>query len=180
MWGVPHQIYLSARRARSDRSRSPKLIHWSMKRWHTRTKKNPSPATQLCSSTCPGDGGTPTNLRSDSKSSWVVSERRSARGSAPHRDPMRWLRKQPRSREIRRQGAPRTTRCSPNRPEDLCRTSDVFSSVLDGAFKPISHKNFLNGPQGARPENLALHTPKAQPNKGATAICRILRITRTS
>ena len=30
------------------------------------------------------------------------------------------------------------------------------------------------------PGKFALHTPKAQPNKGATAICRILRITRTS
>ena len=30
------------------------------------------------------------------------------------------------------------------------------------------------------PENFALHMPKAQPNKGKTAICGILRITRTS
>ena len=35
--------------------------------------------------------------------------------------PMRLLRKQPRSREVRRQGAPRATRCSPT-PKDPRRT----------------------------------------------------------
>ena len=61
--------------------------------------------------------------------------------------PMRWLRKQPRSREVRRQGAPRTTRCSPAPPRRP--TSDVFSSILDGVFKPISHKkHFAEWPTG--------------------------------
>ena len=63
---------------------------------------------------------------------------------------MRWLRKQPRSREVRRQGAPRTTRCSPHRPEDLRRT--FFLSILDGAHLSQFHIRILqNGLQDARP-----------------------------
>ena len=60
------------------------LIHKKMTRMH---KQPPSPTSQLCLSICLGDGGTPTNLQSGSKPSWVVSGRRTARGSAPHRDP---------------------------------------------------------------------------------------------
>ena len=60
--------------------------------------------------------------------------------------PMRWLRKQSRSREVRQQGAPRTARLlstPPRRP-----TSGVFSSILYGAFKPILHKHFSEWPTG--------------------------------
>ena len=59
--------------------------------------------------------------------------------------PMRWLRKQPRSREVRRQGAPRTERCSPHVQKTYVGR---FSSMLDGVFKPILHKNFAEWPTG--------------------------------
>ena len=55
-----------------------------------------------------------------------------------------------------------------------------FSCMLDGVFKPISQKNFAEWPTGRPARKIALNTPKAQPSKGATAMCGILRITRTS
>ena len=62
---------------------------------------------------------------------------------------MRWLRKQPRTREVRRQGAPMATRFSPTpRPEDPRR---MFT--LDGVFKPFHIITLLNGSQDARPGN---------------------------
>ena len=94
--------------------------------------------------------------------------------------------KHPRSREVRRRGAPRATRCSPTPPRQKAYDAGFFPSMSDGAFiKPISHKNFDEWPTG-RPAGdagrggVALHTSKAQPNKGATAMCGICRITRTS
>ena len=62
---------------------------------------------------------------------------------------MRRLRKQPRSREVRRQGAPRATRFSPKPPRTP--TSDFFVHNrwrLGAIFKPISHEDFSEWPTG--------------------------------
>ena len=136
------------------------LIHEKMAHMH---KQPPSPTIQLCSSTCLGDGGTPKNLRSGSKSSWVVIGRRAARGSAPHhRDPHEVASKaaqKPRSTAAGRSEDRTLLSTPPKRP-----TSDVFPSILDGVFKPILHKNFAEWPTGrpARKKSLCIRRKPSQ------------------
>ena len=104
-------------------------------------------------------------------SSWVVSGRRAAKGSTPHLDTHEVASKEvwkPRSTAARRSEdqAKAGSFSHAGRPEDLRRT--FFSYMPDGAFKPISHKDFAEWPVGHRtpgPGNFALHTPKAQLNK---------------
>ena len=76
--------------------------------------------------------------------------------------PMRWLRKQPGSREAQRQGAPRTKPKQAHSPTPPRRPTS-------GVLSQFHIRVFLNGPyRTPGPGNFALHTPNAQLNKGTT------------
>ena len=90
------------------------------------------------------------------KPSWVVSGRHAARGSAPHRGPHEVASKaaqKPRSTAVRR--SEDHAFALRHRPEDL-RRAFFFLSILDGAFKPTSHKDSAEWPTGRPAREISL------------------------